>query len=115
MPEDVLALDLLGQLEAPLLVSSVPAAGNGENTEEGERKDESGEEDAAWDRESSGGSGGAGDRLTCLDAPAARWYRNVDFVVDSGPRPTGGSTVFDMTGDEPLLLRLGLASPDLAF
>lgn len=33
--------------------------------------------------------------------------QGLDFVVDAGPRPAGGTTVIDCTGAEPVVLRQG--------
>lgn len=37
--------------------------------------------------------------------------RNLDFVVDAGPQLAEGSTVIDMTGPEPVLVRQGKGDP----
>jgi tRNA A37 threonylcarbamoyladenosine synthetase subunit TsaC/SUA5/YrdC len=36
------------------------------------------------------------------------WCKEVDFVIDAGPRPSDGSTICDMREDEPVLLRQGI-------
>jgi Telomere recombination len=45
------------------------------------------------------------------------WWDSVDFVVDVGPLPVDGATVFDLTGsdgDDPALIREGLGDANLA-
>lgn len=48
-----------------------------------------------------------------LDAGAS-WCRDVDFMVDAGERPLDGSTIFDLTGAEPILVREGLGDLELS-
>mmetsp|Transcript_41905 Transcript_41905/g.50254 ORF Transcript_41905/g.50254 Transcript_41905/m.50254 type:complete len:106 (+) Transcript_41905:385-702(+) len=45
----------------------------------------------------------------------AGWYNNVDFIVDAGERPVDGSTIFDLTAEEPELLREGIGDVSLSF
>jgi len=51
--------------------------------------------------------------LNCGIDDAASWCNDVDFIVDAGRRPSDGSTVFDMTENEPQLLREGLGELQL--
>ncbi|KAK9810645.1 hypothetical protein WJX73_006989 [Symbiochloris irregularis] len=37
--------------------------------------------------------------------------RQLDFVVDAGPQLSEGSTIIDMTGEEPVLVRTGRGDP----
>ena len=53
--------------------------------------------------------GGVSRLLTCSIDPDASWCKEVDFIVNAGPRPAyDGSTVYDMTLREPELFREGL-------
>jgi tRNA A37 threonylcarbamoyladenosine synthetase subunit TsaC/SUA5/YrdC len=51
--------------------------------------------------------------LSVIDATAT-WSDQVDFIVDAGPRPINGATVWDMTALEPRLLKEGLQNSELA-
>ncbi len=42
-----------------------------------------------------------------------KWDKKVDYVIDGGYGGNIASTVIDLTGDEPILLREGLGSVDL--
>ena len=93
IPADPVCAALLEQLDEPLLCSTVP-------TEEGEQ-------------------------LVCDElcdvlvtderAPAEigdTWCGSVDFILDAGPRPLDGSTVYDLRdADQPELVREGLGPP----
>ena len=75
------------QLDEPLLVSSVPA----------------------------------GEESGCQLDETAAWWNQVDFIVERGQDRGGGhsksdgSTIYDLTGVEPLLVREGLGAVDLAY
>jgi len=51
--------------------------------------------------------------LNCGIDDAASWCNDVDFIIDAGPRPCVGSTIFDMTENEPQLVREGLGELQL--
>lgn len=86
--------ELLGGM--PLLVSSVSAEDR--NEDDGAYDDDDDEDDECG--------------LDLVDEP---WYNEVDFVVDAGPRPCDGSSVFDMTKrGQPTLVREGLGELELA-
>ena len=55
-----------------------------------------------------------GDQLVChgpLDVEGS-WCSLVDFVVDAGPRPIEGSTIYDLAADDgPVLVRERLGPP----
>ena len=55
-----------------------------------------------------------GDQLVChgpLDEDGS-WCSLVDFVVDAGPRPIEGSTIYDLAADDgPVLVRERLGPP----
>ena len=42
-----------------------------------------------------------------------KWDKHVDYVIDGGYGGNVGSTIIDLTGDEPILLREGKGSVDL--
>lgn len=44
---------------------------------------------------------------------AEKWDKQVDFVIDGGYGDNVGSTVIDLTGDEPVLVREGKGSIEL--
>jgi tRNA threonylcarbamoyl adenosine modification protein (Sua5/YciO/YrdC/YwlC family) len=84
MPDDPVCLAVLEALDEPLLCSTVP-------------------------------TGEAGDQLACSypleGSESASWCTEVDFVLDGGPRPSDGSTVYDLSGDPAdglVLVREGL-------
>lgn len=84
IPDDPVCAAVLAELDEPLLCSSVPT------TEDG-------------------------DQLICNRLPldghgSASWCNRVDFVLDAGQRPSDGSSVYDLTGDEGdiVLVREGL-------
>jgi tRNA threonylcarbamoyl adenosine modification protein (Sua5/YciO/YrdC/YwlC family) len=54
-----------------------------------------------------------GQVIDCRVDVSASWCKDVDFIVDAGVRPYSGSTVFDMTGHEPIVVREGLGLLDL--
>ena len=47
--------------------------------------------------------------------PHSKWWNAVDFIVHSGMRPQDGSTIFDLTGIEPILIREGIGAIELSF
>jgi tRNA threonylcarbamoyl adenosine modification protein (Sua5/YciO/YrdC/YwlC family) len=52
--------------------------------------------------------------MNCLLDKEASWFDEVDFVVDAGPRPMDGSTIYDLTiRGEPTLVREGLGDLEL--
>jgi len=51
--------------------------------------------------------------LNCGVDEDASWCKEVDFIIDAGERPFDGSTVFDITTDEPELVREGLGQVEL--
>ena len=110
----VLSLSLPQALGAPLFCSSVPpAAFDGADGARGGRALAAGLErlvaDAAW-RGARGGRRGGGAAAVAKAAAA----RGVDFVVDDGPREGEVlSTVVDLTGLEPRLVRAGAGDPAL--
>jgi tRNA threonylcarbamoyl adenosine modification protein (Sua5/YciO/YrdC/YwlC family) len=86
----------------PLLVSSLPMTGN---DDDGDDNDE--DEDYLSKIETQ--------PADCQVNKEASWYNQVDFVVDAGPRPSCGSTIFDLSGTrgEPILIREGLGNLNL--
>jgi len=83
---------------APMLVSSLPT-----------------DDDEEEDDESDGALPPVRDVTSCgVEAADSSWCVAVDFVVDAGQRPVDGSTVFDLTGAEAVLLREGLGDIDLS-
>ena len=56
-------------------------------------------------------TGGDGHQLD----PHSKWWNAVDFIVHSGMRPQDGSTIFDLTGIEPILIREGIGAIELSF
>eukprot|EP00546_Thalassionema_frauenfeldii_P015163 CAMPEP_0178917904 /NCGR_PEP_ID=MMETSP0786-20121207/13523_1 /TAXON_ID=186022 /ORGANISM="Thalassionema frauenfeldii, Strain CCMP 1798" /LENGTH=262 /DNA_ID=CAMNT_0020591541 /DNA_START=59 /DNA_END=847 /DNA_ORIENTATION=+ len=52
--------------------------------------------------------------LNCSVDEDASWCKEVDFIIDGGHRPYDGSTVFDMTTNEPELLREGIGKVELS-
>ena len=67
---------------------------------------------AAW-RGSSSNDGSGDEALNCMEEAGAKWRSAVDFIVDCGPRPSGGSSIFDMsTNGDPVLIRAGLGGED---
>jgi tRNA A37 threonylcarbamoyladenosine synthetase subunit TsaC/SUA5/YrdC len=107
MPNDPVALAILQQLDTPLLVSSVPAGEEVDHREE----EEGDENEEGWNEDGPEGA------VSCMGSASSGWFRSVDFVVDAGQRPAGGSTIFDlMEPDEgPVLVRKGLGSTELKF
>ena len=81
IPDDAVCTSLLEQLDEPLLCSTVPT-----------------------DEES-------GEQLICDLQLADSWCTSVDFVLDAGPRPLDGSTVYDLREEEPTLVREGIGPP----
>ena len=84
IPDDPVCAAVRAELDEPLLCSSLPA------TEDG-------------------------DQLLCSFLPldskeSASWCDRVDFVLDAGERPSDGSSVYDLTGEEGdvVLVRQGL-------
>ena len=100
-------MSILRQLDGPLLVSSVP---DGETLSDADFCIMGDGSDSDSDELGHGvGS------VTCL-GPAGEpgWFGRVDFIVDSGTRPSGGSTIFDLSeGEEPRLIRAGLGGTEL--
>ncbi|CAM9131334.1 unnamed protein product [Pylaiella littoralis] len=132
LPDAPVLLDLLQQLDGPLLCSSVPSEfpGDGDwgrghgpaapDFDSDDDDDDDGDDDG-WEggREEDGGaSRGAwhDDALVSGDPAAieAAWGHAVDFVVDAGMLQIGGfSTVVDAVGVEPKVVREGLGDPSL--
>lgn len=81
IPADAICTFLLEQLDEPLLCSTVPT-----------------------DEES-------GAQLVCDLQLGETWCTSVDFVLDAGPRPLDGSTVYDLREEEPALVREGIGPP----
>lgn len=52
-----------------------------------------------------------GAQLTCNLDMSSSWCREVDFVLDAADRPVDVSTIYDLTGDEPELIRQGQGPP----
>eukprot|EP00752_Nemacystus_decipiens_P011815 g10484.t1 len=129
LPDAPVLLDLLQQLDGPLLCSSVPSAfpgdhdwGSGRSSTAAPDHDENGVDygDGDDDEEEAeeGASRGAwGDDTLVSGDPAAieaAWGHAVDFVVDAGLLEIGGfSTVVDAVGVEPVVLREGLGDSSL--
>lgn len=84
IPNDAVCAAVLAELKEPLLCSSVPMYGDG----------------------------GDGGQYRPLDGGSASWCEQIDFILDAGERPSDGSTIYDLTGDEIELLRDGLGSLD---
>ena len=81
IPADAVCTSLLEQLDEPLLCSTVPT-----------------DEDS-------------GEQLICDLQLGETWCTSVDFVLDAGPRPLDGSTVYDLREEEPALVREGIGPP----
>eukprot|EP00903_Cladosiphon_okamuranus_P017534 g16149.t1 len=130
LPDAPVLLDLLQQLDGPLLCSSVPSQFPGDHDWGADRSsaaapdyDEDGEgfddaDDDEDDDDDEGASRGAwGDDAMVSGDPAAieaAWGHAVDFVVDAGLLEIGGfSTVVDAVGVEPVVLREGLGDSSL--
>jgi len=79
----------------PLLVTSLPHP-----------DDEADEEDDYYIRT-------GGQMVACRFESTSSWCNEVDFVVDAGPRPYEGSTIFDLTTSDPQLVREGMGPVDL--
>jgi len=80
IPDDPVCAALLDELDEPLLCSTVPL------------EEESGEQ------------------LVC-DVRAEigdTWCTHVNFVIDAGPRPVDGSSVYDLREGRPILVREGI-------
>ena len=88
----------------PLIVSSLPTI-----KDEFDTDDDEDDIDAEWERQRQ-------QLIECSVDPGASWCNEVDFIVDAGPRPYDGSTIFDMTSRTggPELVREGLGQVELA-
>ena len=118
-PERVAAVPLRNVSQAGYVENrcSVPSTVDGEGFGEEEGDDEEkreineGTDVLDWEESSDD------EVVSCLEASGSRWYSSVDFVVNSGARVSGGSTIFDLTredGEEgPLLLRQGIGEGKL--
>ncbi|CAM9895402.1 unnamed protein product [Ectocarpus sp. 6 AP-2014] len=120
LPNAPVLLDLLQQLDGPLLCGSVPSGvpGDGAWGERGASEHDYDIDDDDDDVEGDRVSRGAwGDDTSVSGDPAAieaAWGHAVDFVVDAGPLEVGGfSTVVDAVGVEPVVLREGLGASSL--
>jgi tRNA threonylcarbamoyl adenosine modification protein (Sua5/YciO/YrdC/YwlC family) len=95
VPDDTVCAHLLEQLEEPLLCSTVPL---GYTTD---AEDDLRDEVDVYPE--------AQVALFCdVAAIGDTWCKEVDFVIDAGPRPSDGSTICDMREEEPVLLRQGI-------
>ena len=105
---DPVALAVLQQLSSSLLVSTVPA-------EDVDRWDA--DQAAMKEEDEIYGDGELEGAMSCMGSSSSAWFRSVDFVVDAGPRPLGGSTIFDLTDPDvgPILIREGLGCSELFF
>jgi len=117
---DPVASEVLSLLEGqPLLVSTVPAPHPSDDGDEWEA--DLGQEGGALEAWGDGSEGfeeyveDADSRRDSTSVePSARWFNDVDFVLNCGPRPSGGSTIFDLTnGDGPALVRSGVGGSEL--
>eukprot|EP00891_Asterochloris_glomerata_P001112 jgi/Astpho2/1112/fgenesh1_pg.00020_%23_12_t len=84
MPDDIICQTILSQLERPMLCSSVHV----EQTQMMEIPE----------------------AAVLMDQYAGR---GLDFIVDIGQRVVEGSTVIDMTGSAPKLIRMGKGNPSI--
>lgn len=83
IPDDPCLDAFLSQSDEPLLCSSVPATADGV-------------------------------QMICdAQRDGEAWCQQVDFIVDAGERPADGSTVWDLTEEEPVLVRAGLGGDQL--
>eukprot|EP00963_Diacronema_lutheri_P005813 scaffold461_cov321-Pavlova_lutheri.AAC.31 len=98
MPDDPVCKHLLRDLGGPMLSSSVTRMKAPSSMEDDGEDDEEYEE-YEW----------MVDPAHMVDAFGPR---GLDFVVDVGPRPKEPSTVIDLTGSEPLLVRAGKGNPE---
>ena len=129
IPEDGVCSYLTDALNVPLISGSVPHYGEDENIitsyqseeeEDAEEGEEEAWEDSSFFRRLEGegveGKEGYGGK----DEWMARWRKQVDFIVDCGPRGAssgssgrdessmeGRSTVVDLTSGAPVILRQG--------
>lgn len=81
IPADAICAELLGELDQPLLCSSVRT-----------------EDDSFWNNPAQ---------------IADRYGKRLDFVVDGGARLAEPSTVIDMTGRDPEIIRVGKGDVEL--
>lgn len=118
MPADPVLQYVQEQLDEPLLVSSVPVPGedddddddyDGDDDDLGGARGGGSSEGATKKKKKKSKSKGSGMQLD----PTAAWWNAVDFIVESGERPHDGSTIFDLTGVEPALIREGIGPVDL--
>jgi tRNA threonylcarbamoyl adenosine modification protein (Sua5/YciO/YrdC/YwlC family) len=89
----------------PLLVSSLPMRGNHDDDTDDDEDDDEGYSSKE----------GQTQLADCQVDKEASWCNEVDFIVDAGPRPSCGSTIFDLSGarGEPILIRQGLGNLEL--
>ncbi|CAM9117627.1 unnamed protein product [Ectocarpus fasciculatus] len=120
LPDAPVLLDLLQQLDGPLLCGSVPSGfpGDGAWAEGGAAASDYDVDDDDDEVDGESVSRRAwGDDASVSGDPAAieaAWGHAVDFVVDAGLLEVGGfSTVVDAIGVEPVVLREGLGDSSL--